>query len=113
METALLTTKFYFPATRPGLVRRPRLVERLQAGLRGPLTLISAPAGSGKTTLVSDWRDGPGADHIAAGCSNKEIASQLVISVGTVKRHTTNIFHKLDARNRTEAVARARELELL
>jgi len=50
---------------------------------------------------------------IGAGRSNKEIASQLVISVATVKRHTTNIFHKLDARNRTEAVARARELELL
>ena len=61
MQTSLLTTKFYFPTTRPSLVRRPRLVQRLQAGLRGPLTLISAPAGSGKTTLVSEWRDGPGA----------------------------------------------------
>jgi LuxR family maltose regulon positive regulatory protein len=49
---------------------------------------------------------------IAAGCSNKEIANQLVISLGTVKRHTVNIFNKLDVKNRTEAVARARELEL-
>lgn len=50
---------------------------------------------------------------IAAGKSNKEIASQLYISIGTVKRHTVNIFTKLDVRNRTEAVARAREMGLL
>jgi LuxR family maltose regulon positive regulatory protein len=50
---------------------------------------------------------------IASGCSNKEIADELVIAVGTVKRHTANIFQKLDAANRTQAVARARELGLL
>jgi LuxR family transcriptional regulator, maltose regulon positive regulatory protein len=58
--TSLLETKLYFPSVRPALVSRPRLVERLQAGLRGPLTLVSAPAGSGKTTLLSEWRAGPG-----------------------------------------------------
>src|SRR5439155_8916001 len=41
---------------RPGLVRRPRLTARLSAGLRGPLTLLVAPAGFGKTTLLADWR---------------------------------------------------------
>jgi LuxR family maltose regulon positive regulatory protein len=50
---------------------------------------------------------------IASGCSNKEIASQLFISLATVKRHTVNIFNKLGVKNRTEAVARARELGLL
>jgi len=50
---------------------------------------------------------------IAAGCSNQEIASQLVIAIGTAKRHTANIFDKLDVRNRTEAVTRARQLGLL
>ena len=50
---------------------------------------------------------------IATGCSNKEIAHQLVLAIGTVKRHTANIFNKLAVRNRTEAVARARELDLV
>jgi LuxR family maltose regulon positive regulatory protein len=59
--TSLLNTKLYFPPVRPSLVQRPRLVERLQQGLKGPLTLVSAPAGSGKTTLLSEWRAGPGA----------------------------------------------------
>ncbi len=61
MTTTLLTTKLYFPAVRPSLVSRPRLVARLDAGLQGPLTLISAPAGSGKTMLLSEWHQGSGA----------------------------------------------------
>ncbi len=51
----LLTTKLYLPPLRPQLVARPRLMERLSAGVQHALTLISAPAGSGKTTLVSAW----------------------------------------------------------
>lgn len=48
--------------------------------------------------------------RIAAGASNQEIADNLVISLGTVKKHLNNIFIKLEARNRTQALARAREL---
>jgi len=55
MTAAILTTKLYVPPHRPGLVSRPRLIERLSAGLDRKLTLISAPAGSGKTTLLSEW----------------------------------------------------------
>lgn len=53
----LLTTKLYIPPPRPDLVPRPRLIQRLEEGLDlgRKLTLISAPAGSGKTTLVTDW----------------------------------------------------------
>jgi LuxR family maltose regulon positive regulatory protein len=57
MTTPLLTTKLYVPPVRPALVPRPRLIERLNEGLHlgRKLTLISAPAGFGKTTLVSEW----------------------------------------------------------
>jgi LuxR family maltose regulon positive regulatory protein len=55
MTTPLLQTKLYIPPVRPELVSRPRLIERLNAGLHRKLTLISAPAGFGKTTLLSEW----------------------------------------------------------
>jgi LuxR family maltose regulon positive regulatory protein len=60
LATPLLTTKLYVPPPRPNLVPRPRLIERLDAGLHlgHRLTLISAPAGFGKTTLVTDWLHG-------------------------------------------------------
>jgi LuxR family maltose regulon positive regulatory protein len=51
----ILKTKLYAPAVRPGLVERPRLVERLTTGLYRKVTLVSAPAGFGKTTLVAEW----------------------------------------------------------
>jgi LuxR family maltose regulon positive regulatory protein len=50
-----LQTKLYIPPIRRELVSRPRLIQRLSAGLNGCLTLVSAPAGFGKTTLVSEW----------------------------------------------------------
>ena len=70
MTTPLLQTKLYIPPVRPDpstapstslraglrtrLVSRPRLIERLNAGLHRKLTLISAPAGFGKATLPSE-----------------------------------------------------------
>src|SRR5437763_13411781 len=64
MPTPILATKLYLPPLRPHVVLRPRLLERLNEGLHRNLTLISAPAGFGKTTLVSEWVEGierPGA----------------------------------------------------
>jgi LuxR family maltose regulon positive regulatory protein len=71
MATPLLKTKLYIPSIRPDpstglpstalgagrtrLVPRPRLIERLNEGLLRKLTLVSAPAGFGKTTLVNAW----------------------------------------------------------
>ncbi len=62
MTAAILATKTFLPSPRPGIVHRPRLVARLTAGLESGarLTLISAPAGFGKTTLVSEWVSGCG-----------------------------------------------------
>ncbi|HSK98756.1 MAG TPA: LuxR C-terminal-related transcriptional regulator [Rubrobacteraceae bacterium] len=51
----LLTTKLYVPPVQPNLVSRSRLAERVNEGMGGRLTLISAPAGFGKTTLLGEW----------------------------------------------------------
>src|SRR6266852_7180995 len=56
--TPILATKLYLPLLRPHVVSRPRLIEQLNEGLHRNLTLISAPAGFGKTTLVSAWVEG-------------------------------------------------------
>jgi LuxR family maltose regulon positive regulatory protein len=57
MSTPILATKLYIPPPRAKIVLRPRLIDRLNEGLSTSckLTLISAPAGFGKTTLVSEW----------------------------------------------------------
>lgn len=62
MPALILATKLYIPPTRPGMVSRPRLMERLNEGLVAghKLVLISASAGFGKTTLVSEWVAGCG-----------------------------------------------------
>jgi LuxR family transcriptional regulator, maltose regulon positive regulatory protein len=51
----LVETKLYPPKLRRGLVARPRLSGRLRRGAEARLTLISAPAGFGKTTLLAEW----------------------------------------------------------
>ena len=62
MPAALLETKFYVPRSRRGLVSRLRLSERLDRGTASKLMLVSAPAGFGKTTLLTQWlAAGPGA----------------------------------------------------
>src|SRR5215469_16546396 len=55
MPTPILATKLYIPRLRPNAVSRPGLLSRLNEGLHRRLTLISAPAGFGKTTLASEW----------------------------------------------------------
>src|SRR5438094_10033886 len=51
----LLATKFFIPSSSHALIPRPRLIELLNMSLECPLTLVSAPAGFGKTTLLSTW----------------------------------------------------------
>src|SRR5579885_2875005 len=58
--TPILATKLYIPPLRPNVVLRPRLIERLNEGLHRKLILLSAPAGFGKSTLLSEWTLGLG-----------------------------------------------------
>src|SRR5579859_4077584 len=60
MSTPVLVTKLFVPRPRPNVVPRPRLIERLNDSLHGSLSLVSAPAGFGKTTVVSEWVAGCG-----------------------------------------------------
>jgi LuxR family maltose regulon positive regulatory protein len=55
MSAPILATKLYVPPPQPKTVQRPRLIERLDEGLRRRLALICAPAGFGKSTLLSSW----------------------------------------------------------
>ncbi|MEM7128838.1 MAG: LuxR C-terminal-related transcriptional regulator [Chloroflexota bacterium] len=55
MSNPILQTKLYAPRPRSDLILRPRLIDKLNQGLHRNLTLISAPAGFGKTTLISEW----------------------------------------------------------
>lgn len=52
---SLLSTKLHMPTLRQEIISRPRLINRLNAGINSKLILVSAPAGFGKTTLLSDW----------------------------------------------------------
>lgn len=73
MSLPILTTKLYIPPPRPKVVRRPHLIERLNEALQGKLTLIAAPAGFGKTTLVSSW-----IDHLAGEQENRGVEEKNI-----------------------------------
>ena len=55
IPVTVLETKLYVPRPRQGQVKRSRLVARLDRGLDARLVLVSAPAGFGKTTLLTEW----------------------------------------------------------
>jgi LuxR family transcriptional regulator, maltose regulon positive regulatory protein len=90
---------------------------RLHHALRAPD--IVPDAGRGSVTAVPGLvdpltgRELEVLQMLAAGRSNRAIASQLVVSLDTVKKHVSHVLGKLGAANRTEAVARARELSLI
>ena len=82
----LLATKLYLPQSRPDLVARPRLFARLDAGLQGVLTLVCAPAGFGKTTLLAEWlhRTGAPCRLAGAGCGGQRPDRVSALSGGGV-----------------------------
>jgi LuxR family transcriptional regulator, maltose regulon positive regulatory protein len=88
----------------------PTYVERLLTAFGSSVPSVSeAPALPEPLTT----REEEVLELLAAGLSNREIGEELVISPETVKKHTSNIYGKLGVRSRTEAVARAREVDLL
>jgi LuxR family transcriptional regulator, maltose regulon positive regulatory protein len=72
MASPLVETKLYPPRLRRSLVARPRLSGRLSSGASSRLTLISAPAGFGKTTLLAEWLADPDAERSVAWLSLDE-----------------------------------------
>jgi ATP/maltotriose-dependent transcriptional regulator MalT len=90
---------------------------RRQALPGGDLTSSIAQLGAnGTSTRLEDplsERELEVLTLLATGKTNSEVAGDLFVSVGTVKSHTGNIYRKLGAKNRAEALARARELGLI
>jgi LuxR family transcriptional regulator, maltose regulon positive regulatory protein len=89
----------------------PDYVEKLLAAFGGDLPLPASVEAVLPEPLSPREQEVLGL--VAAGLTNREIAEQLVISSETVKKHTGTIYGKLGVSNRTEAVARARALDLL
>ena len=90
MSIPILSTKLFIPPPRTNAVRRDRLIERLNEGLaqRRKLTLVTAPAGYGKTTLIADWlaeRDGPVA-WLSLDEGDRDIARFLIYLVSALRK---------------------------
>jgi LuxR family maltose regulon positive regulatory protein len=92
-QVPLLQTKLYIPPIRPELVSRPRLIERLNAGLDLKLTLICAPAGFGKTTLVTQWLKSAQCPStwLSLDESDNDVARFLVYFVAALRTVQANI----------------------
>jgi LuxR family maltose regulon positive regulatory protein len=97
MAIPILATKLYIPPPRPKVVLRPRLIERLNHGLswvRTPgVTLISAPAGYGKTTLVSEWVAGCGlpVDWLSLDEGDNDLVRFLAYLIAALQTSETNV----------------------
>jgi DNA-binding NarL/FixJ family response regulator len=92
-----------------------RAIERVDAGERyvDPALLTGDAPDEEFEPLALTAREREVLGLLASGCSNREIASTLFVSLPTVKTHLAHIYDKLDARNRNEALGRAMTLGLL
>jgi LuxR family maltose regulon positive regulatory protein len=92
-----------------GRVSARYLAKLLAALAQGPAT----PDAGGRLSEALSERELEVLALVASGKSNVEIASSLFVSLSTVKTHINNLYRKLGARSRTQAIARARELDLI
>ncbi len=95
----LLTTKLYVPRVRAELVSRSRLTERLNEGVTRKLTLVSAPAGFGKTTLVTEWLSGLDRPHtwLSLDENDNDPARFFTYLLATLRKIGSNIGHAAQA----------------
>jgi LuxR family maltose regulon positive regulatory protein len=93
----LLETKLYAPRPRPGVVSRPRLFELLERGAGSKLTVVSAPPGFGKSTLLADWLGSRSAGHAASTAwvsldsGDNDVASFWAYVIGALEMASTGV----------------------
>jgi LuxR family transcriptional regulator, maltose regulon positive regulatory protein len=104
----LMRTKFYLPRTSSDIVPRGRLLERLHTGLGGKITLVCAPAGFGKTTLLVEWLKS--SDRSTAWLSLDEHDNELPMFVHALATSRQTVFP--DACQNTASLLKARQFPL-
>ena len=87
-------------------------LRKLLAALERDASSAATPAGAELREPLSE-RELEVLALVASGKSNVEIASSLFVSLSTVKTHINNLYRKLGVRSRTQAIARARDLDLI
>ena len=101
MPFQILTTKLYNPPRKPGLVQRPRLVQRLEDGYNAGkhVTLVSAPAGFGKTTIIGEWITSDGAERpfgwVSLDDGDNDPVRFLIYLVTAIEKSTGHIGHSI------------------
>ncbi len=93
MPTQVLTTKLFVPPSRPNALARPALIARLNAGLHRVLTLVAAPAGFGKTTLVSAWVAGleRSVAWLSLDAEDRDVARLLAHLIAALQAQTPGV----------------------
>lgn len=96
MPTTLLQTKFHMPSLLPTLAPRPRLFAKLTASLQGKLTLVAAPAGFGKTTLICDWlrQSAQPAVWLSLDAGDNELQRFLRYLIGALQKAHPTVGHE-------------------
>lgn len=112
VDEGLFMTRLLSEAASRGIT--PDYTQRLLASFSST-GLVQSHASVSQTEMVESLseRELEVLQQIAAGLTNQEIADRLFLSLYTVKAHARNIYSKLGVGSRTQAVARARELEML
>ena len=121
-DRQILRAKLYVPRGRPGAVSRSRLYERLDEGVRSDLTIVAAPAGFGKTTLLAEWSRQSGLPVAWVSLDERDddpvrFLSYLMAAIGTIQEgfgETTRAFlGSLPSREDLEPVLTALSNEIL